>query len=628
MPPIDCPPGGCLPDDGMSPRTASNAAPAGAWAGRLHAATGFDAAWLEQLTQGLSFMLGFDVDAAADAAEARALAARRHLRPAGLLVHGLPGTGKSFLAGHLAATAPGPLDVRIVRPGDLFQKYQSDSEALLRGLFEAGDLARLVVLEELDTVLPRGDPAAATAAASPLAEEDSAGLAGPSPEDQLGRLLRGLLADARGPGCRVAVLGLTSRLGSVAPDVLAPGLLDRQLDLGICQVRAPARRALLEGILRDTPVGRCSADRGRLLDRLADETHGYVAADLAGLARAAVCAAAGRAIASADGHAPGAGPADVCLTWADLEEALRGGAGPASLAAASTASLCVPVRRARTLGFDQLAGLEREATQLRMAAVWPFAAGAAAEHGAAGRFRRLSERLGARPEGGILLHGPSGCGKTALALALAHETALTVLLVDAARLRDKVSGASEGRLAGLFATARAAAPCVLVFDQIELIAGRRRAEDADASGTAHRLTTALLTEMDGVLAAGSAASSRPQIVVVGITGDARQLDEAVIRPGRLGHHILVPAPDRAARAAVIRLCMARTPVESGDDLLVDSLAAATRGWSPADLNNLFNEAALAALRESIDTAAVPVATLWQCVREGGPSLPRDAWPPT
>jgi transitional endoplasmic reticulum ATPase len=140
-----------------------------------------------------------------------------------------------------------------------------------------------------------------------------------------------------------------------------------------------------------------------------------------------------------------------------------------------------------------------------------------------------------------------------------------------------------------------AAPCILFFDEIDAIAGRRGGGDG---ATVERMVAQFLTEMDGI-------SDLAGVVVLGATNRADRLDPALLRPGRFDLVVEVPAPDRAARAAMLLLHSRKLNLAADVDL--DALADETEGCVGADIAGLCRLAALAALGR--DGAAAEAASL-------------------
>lgn len=147
---------------------------------------------------------------------------------------------------------------------------------------------------------------------------------------------------------------------------------------------------------------------------------------------------------------------------------------------------------------------------------------------------------------GLIFHGPPGTGKTLFARALAEALDATVHLVSGPELKSKWVGEGEKNIRALFARARASAPAIIVFDELDALAAARQQGDESSSGAAHSMVNQLLTEMDGF-------RKEELVFVVGTTNFASSLDSAFLRPGRFEYQILVDYPDYADRLAILEL---------------------------------------------------------------------------
>jgi SpoVK/Ycf46/Vps4 family AAA+-type ATPase len=196
------------------------------------------------------------------------------------------------------------------------------------------------------------------------------------------------------------------------------------------------------------------------------------------------------------------------------------------------------------------------------------------------------------PPSGILFHGPSGCGKTLATSCIGSSLGLPVIKVRAADVLDKWMGGSEAAIRSMFTQARAAAPCILFFDEIDAVASNRaNAQDGATANIMSRLLFTLLDEMDGVL-----SGSQAQVLVVACTNRLETLDAALLRPGRLEEHILLDKPLLDDARDIPKRCLARAPLHDSVDIdkiaqaLVDSFA------SGADIEGVCREAVFRALR--------------------------------
>ncbi len=198
-------------------------------------------------------------------------------------------------------------------------------------------------------------------------------------------------------------------------------------------------------------------------------------------------------------------------------------------------------------------------------------------------------RLGGRMPHGVLLSGAPGTGKTLLARAVAGEAHAAFFSISASEFIEAIVGVGASRVRDLFTQARAAAPAIVFIDELDAI-GRSRQGSASVTGAndeREQTLDQILTEMDGF-------EPTDAVVVLAATNRIDVLDSALLRPGRFDRRVVVQPPDRAGRAAILRVHTQGIPLDSHVDL--DALASATPGMVGADLANLANEAALLAAR--------------------------------
>lgn len=196
--------------------------------------------------------------------------------------------------------------------------------------------------------------------------------------------------------------------------------------------------------------------------------------------------------------------------------------------------------------------------------------------------------LGIKPHSGILLYGPPGNGKTMLAKAIANSLRAGFYLVNGPELSSKWFGETEANIRKMFASARTKERAVIYFDEIDAIARSRSGDDADGGRYDSKVLGQLLTEMDGV------TRSDRKILVIGSTNRIDVLDQAILRPGRLDFHLLVPNPDEAGRAKLFVLFLGRMPADTS--VVTDELVRLSEGMSAAEIEFVCKEAALNALK--------------------------------
>jgi SpoVK/Ycf46/Vps4 family AAA+-type ATPase len=240
------------------------------------------------------------------------------------------------------------------------------------------------------------------------------------------------------------------------------------------------------------------------------------------------------------------------------------------------------LRQGNVITFADVGGLEEAKRQIHRRLIAP--------REKPGLFARFGRRTG----GGILLYGPPGCGKTMLARAAAGEARTSFIEVRISEILDRHWGQSEKRLVAAFAEARARKPAILFFDEIEALAARRHF-DSDSGKAA--LVSTFLSTFDGLTAENSG------ILVLAATNVPWAVDSAFRRPGRFDRVMFVPPPDRAGRFGILRTLLAEKPVAPGVDL--EKYAAASSGFSGADLLNLVETAVDLAIEEEMAGGDVP-----------------------
>jgi cell division protease FtsH len=197
-------------------------------------------------------------------------------------------------------------------------------------------------------------------------------------------------------------------------------------------------------------------------------------------------------------------------------------------------------------------------------------------------------RAGARGPRGVLMAGPPGTGKTLLARAVAGEARVPFFSVSGSGFVEMFVGLGAARVRDLFEQARTRAPAIVFIDEIDALGARRDHGGYAGSDEREQTLNQLLAEMDGF-------EESAGVVVLAATNRPDALDPALRRPGRFDREVTVPLPDRAERAAILAAHARGKTLGADADL--DQVAAATAGFSGADLANLVNEAAVTAVRD-------------------------------
>jgi transitional endoplasmic reticulum ATPase len=460
--------------------------------------------------------------------------------PKGVLLHGLPGCGKTLLARAVAHESDA--EFIYVSGPEIIQKFYGESEAQLRKIFDDARKRApcIIFFDEIDSLAPKRERVEGEVEKRVVA--------------QLLALMDGL--KSRGD---VIVMAATNRPNAIDPALRRPGRFDREIAIGIPNEQA--RREILQIYARGMPLG-----EGVDLADLAQTTHGFTGADLNALCREAAMAALRRQLPELSlGSGPVAYEALMAMEvkMPDFREALS------EVSPSGLREVAVEVPNVR---WDEVGGLDSVKTALREAIAWPLSQPA------------LFERIGLRPPRGILLYGPPGNGKTLLVKALASQSAINFISIKGPELLSKYVGESEQGVRELFARARHAAPCVVFLDEVDALAPKR---GQDRSPVTDRVVSQLLTELDGVEALGD-------VWVIAATNRLDMIDDALLRPGRLDYHLEVAPPDRRARAAILGVHLRKKPIAEGIDLA--ALAELTEGLSAAEVRFVCDRAALGAIR--------------------------------
>jgi len=196
--------------------------------------------------------------------------------------------------------------------------------------------------------------------------------------------------------------------------------------------------------------------------------------------------------------------------------------------------------------------------------------------------------LGARIPKGILLVGPPGTGKTYLARAVAGEAGVPFFTISGSDFVEMFVGVGASRVRDLFEQAKKSSPCIIFIDEIDAVGRHRGAGLGGGHDEREQTLNQLLVEMDGF-------SVNEGIIIIAATNRPDILDPALLRPGRFDRQITVGIPDVKAREEILKIHARNKPLSL--DANLEILAKGTTGFTPADLENLMNEAALLAARK-------------------------------
>jgi cell division protease FtsH len=202
---------------------------------------------------------------------------------------------------------------------------------------------------------------------------------------------------------------------------------------------------------------------------------------------------------------------------------------------------------------------------------------------------RKFQKLGGRIPKGVLVVGPPGTGKTLLAKAMAGEAGVPFFSISGSDFVEMFVGVGASRVRDMFEQAKKQAPCIIFIDEIDAVGRSRGAGLGGGNDEREQTLNQLLVEMDGF-------DTTEGVILVAATNRPDVLDPALLRPGRFDRQVMVNHPDLRGRAEILKVHTKKVPIAAGVEL--EKIARGTPGFSGADLENLVNEAALWAARQS------------------------------
>ena len=456
----------------------------------------------------------------------------------GILLYGPPGCGKTLLAKVIASESEA--NMYPINGPEIMNKYYGETEAKLRDIFkEAKDNSpSIIFIDEIDAIAPKREEAYGDVEKRVVA--------------QLLALMDGL--NDRG---NVIVLGATNRPDSVDPALRRPGRFDREFEISV--PNEDGRLEILEIHTRGMPI----ADDIDLKD-LSLELHGYTGADIKSLCREAALKSIRRYLPEIDLETEKI-PSEVLqsmeIKLIDFYDAMQD--------VVPTAMREFYVERPK-VWWQDVGGLDEIKKALTDNLITAM------------KEPSKFTKMGIRPPKGALIYGPPGCGKTLLGRALATETGANMILVRGPEILSKWLGESEKAIREIFRKAKAASPCVIIFDELDSLARSK----SDEKGGSETLLSQLLTEIE------EGTSSR--VVVIGITNRPDVLDNSLLRTGRLDLVLYVSPPDEKGRLEIIKILTRKMPL--ANDVKLQEIAVTTQNYSGADLAALCREAAVEAMR--------------------------------
>ena len=519
--------------------------------------------------------------------------------PKGVLLYGPPGTGKTLIA-KAVANESGAHFIPIAGP-EVISKYYGESEQRLREVFEEAreNAPSIIFIDELDSIAPRREEVTGEVERRVVA--------------QLLTMMDGL--EERG---QVVVIGATNRVDAIDAALRRPGRFDREIEIGV--PGEPDRIDILKIHTRNVPLDiegiRLNHDtlttderssinsfkkqiedlkkqnaqvpagdynsrektediakkindteaqlqatedgirRRIFIEPFAQQTHGFVGADLAALAREAAIRALRRYLPDLDLDKEEVDPETLDklrVLASDFRSAQRD-VGPSAMR-----EVMLEVSHVK---WDAVGGLDTAKTEVREAVEYPLT-----------HHDRFDE-LGIVPPRGVLLYGPPGTGKTLIAKAVASESGANFIPVRGPQLLSKWVGESERAVREIFRKARQVSPSIIFFDEIDALAPAR-----GTSGDSHVIDNVLnqiLTEMDGL-------EDLKDVVIMGATNRPDIVDPALLRACRFDRLVYIGEPTLEDRRKIIGIHTQFMPLEGS---ALEEIVGLTEGYTEDTLGEL------------------------------------------
>ena len=318
------------------------------------------------------------------------------------------------------------------------------------------------------------------------------------------------------------------------------------------------------------------------LEEIARKTHGFVGADINSLAKEAAMIVLRKNIHKLNLEEDKEIPQEVLnqlrVSQKDFDEALK---------IVRPSAMREVLVETPNIKWDDIGGIDGVKRDLKEAVEWPL------------KFPDAFARMGISPPKGVLLYGPPGTGKTLLAKAVANESEANFIQIKGPSLLSMWVGKSEEGVRKIFERARQVSPCIIFFDEIDSIAGKRGQMYGGGSKVTENVLNQLLSEMDGI-------EDLTNVIVIGATNRPDMLDPALMRPGRFDRIVYVQVPNKEGRRKIFDIHTRKMRANKVLDKSVnlDKLAEETEGYTGADIEALVRESAMLALRENIDTKII------------------------
>ena len=488
--------------------------------------------------------------------------------PKGVLMYGPPGTGKTLLAKAVANESDAHFI--LLNGPEIMSKFYGESEKKIREIFDEAEknAPAIIFIDEIDAIAPK--------------REEVGGEVERRVVSQLLTMMDGL--QSRG---KVVVIAATNRPNALDPALRRPGRFDREILISVPD--KSGRLSILKIHTRGMPL-----TKDVNLEELSAKTHGFVGADIEGLAKEAAMNVLRKVLPKLKLEEESEIPQEVLeslkVSKKDFDDALK---------IVRPSAMREVLVETPNVKWGDVGGIDTAKQELKEAVEWPL------------KFPESFIRMGIRPPKGVLLYGPPGTGKTLLAKAVANESEGNFIQVKGPELLSMWVGKSEEGIRKVFERARQVAPCIIFFDEIDSLAGKR-GYDIGTKAT-ERVLNQLLAEMDGL-------EELNNVIVIGATNRPDMLDSALMRPGRFDRIVYVPVPSKEGREQILEIHTKgkKMPIDKSVDL--KKLAEELEGYTGADIEGLAREAAILALREDKNAKVVSKKHFEKAMEKVGASV--------
>jgi len=485
--------------------------------------------------------------------------------PKGVLLYGPPGSGKTLLAKAVANESEASFI--LLNGPECMSKFYGESEKKIRDIFTEAEKnsPAIIFIDEMDAIAPK--------------REESYGEVERRVVSQLLTVMDGL----KGRG-RVVVIGATNRPDAIDPALRRGGRFDREISIGVPDKKG--RLSILKIHTRNMPIKEIN------LEKYAELTHGFVGADLSALCKEAAMSRLRKLIPDLKLKENEPIPQEVLEKLYISDKDFRN-----ALTMVQPSAMREVYVESPNVKWSDIGGMKDVKQELKEAVEWPLTK--------PDSFRNI----GIRPPRGVLLYGPPGTGKTLLARAVATESQANFIQIKGPELLSKWVGESEKGIRKIFERARQVSPCIIFFDEIDALAGRRGYETG--TKVTERVLNQILAEMDGLV-------QLEGVIVIGATNRPDMLDPALLRPGRFDRIVMTSVPDKESRKEIIKIHTKEMPLAK--DVNLESIAEKMEGLVGADVEAVSREAGMLALRESMHAKEVKKKHFETALRKIKPSV--------